>query len=227
MKLLQSLLCLLLMGMAVTAYAVDQDVQVDLLMAKITSALKADRAAEALPSFAQLESMEPSLKTPLPESFYFYYIDTLDKAGDKEKALGSDHNQAFLNDKLNANSRAEAYLEKHGKKGKYYSQVIEIKSRLGEELRNDLKIKMELLKQVLARRNDYETAYAGWQKNVEACEKELRGEQARRMTTVMYYSNKSDYGEKFRAAQEQAAIPTNKLLNNYCEKKYPEPKEPD
>lgn len=109
------------MGVAVAAHALDQEMQVDLLMAKITSALKADKASDALPFFAELEGMESTLKNPLPESFHFYYIDTLDKTGDKAKAL----------------SRADVYLNKYGKSGKYYGQVIEIMSRLQEQMKKE------------------------------------------------------------------------------------------
>lgn len=114
MKLLQSILFSLLMGVAILAHAVSDEVRVDLLMSRITSALKAEKYADALPLFAELEGMEPSLQTPLPESFHFYYIDTLDKTGNIIKA----------------HSRTEAYLNKYGKNGKYYGQVIEIMSRL-------------------------------------------------------------------------------------------------
>lgn len=123
MKLLQSILFTLLLGSAATTHAVSQEVQVDLLMAKITAALKAEKPAEALPAFVELEGMEPSLQNPLPESFKFFYIDTLDKTGDKAKAL----------------KRAEAYLDKYGKNGKYYGQVIEIMSRLQGEVEKEAK----------------------------------------------------------------------------------------
>jgi len=114
MKPLQYLLFSILMSIAVQANALDQDMQVDLQMAKINTALKANRPADAVPYFAQLESIEPQLKHPLPESFYFSYIDTLDKAGDRDNAL----------------KRSDAYLNKYGKNAAHYSQVIEIMSRL-------------------------------------------------------------------------------------------------
>ena len=113
-RLLQSILFLLLLGMAVAAYGVNQEVQADLLMAKITSAIKAGRAADALLFFAELENMEPSLSEPLPEGFYYNYIVALDKAGEQAKAL----------------ERANAYVETYGRRGKHYGQVVEIMSRL-------------------------------------------------------------------------------------------------
>jgi hypothetical protein len=114
MKLLKNILFSLVMLIAVAAYGASKEVQLDLLMSKITVLLKADKATDALPYFAQLEGLESSLSKPLPESFHFYYIETLDKAGNKTKAL----------------ERANVYLEKFGKKNKYYGQVIEIMSRL-------------------------------------------------------------------------------------------------
>jgi hypothetical protein len=127
MKLLQILLFSILMGLAVTAHAVNQDVQVDLLMSKITSSLKANQAVDALPYFSELEGIESSLTKPLPESFHFYYIDALDKSGDKVKAI----------------SRADIYLNKYGKNGKYYGQVIEIMGRLQIQIEKDKKVAAE------------------------------------------------------------------------------------
>ena len=120
---LQSILFTLLLSFSVTSQALDQGVQVDLLMNKITSSLKAGKAAEALPAFAQLESMESSLAKPLPESFNYFYIETLDKTGDALKAY----------------SRAEAYMSKYGKKGGHYAEVIEIMSRLQESVEGERK----------------------------------------------------------------------------------------
>jgi hypothetical protein len=114
MKLLLMVLMLMILVMSPAVRAEDQEVQIDLLMSKITTLLKDDKAAKALPYMAELESMEPSMSKPLPESFHFYYIDTLDKAGDRDKAL----------------SRANLYLKKFGKKGKNYGRVIDILSRL-------------------------------------------------------------------------------------------------
>jgi len=128
MKLLRSILFSMLMGIAVAAHAMDQDVQVDLLMAKITNALKQNRVADALPAFAQLESMEPTLQNPLSEGFHFLYIDTLDKSGNHAKAL----------------SRANIYMDKFGKQGKYYDKVIEIMSRLQDQVEEESRAKIKL-----------------------------------------------------------------------------------
>lgn len=87
MKLLQSMLFSLLIGMAVTAHAANLDAQVDPRMSKITAALKTGKAADALLYFAELEGMELSLSYPLPESFHYYYISTLDKTGDKANCI--------------------------------------------------------------------------------------------------------------------------------------------
>lgn len=121
MKLLQCLFLSLLMSIAVAAHAVDSSVKVDLLTAKIATSLKNDHPDEALRYFAELESLAATLTKPLPESFYFNYIDTLNKAGEHDDAL----------------SRAEAYLEKYGKSGKHYDQVIEIVSELQIQAEKD------------------------------------------------------------------------------------------
>jgi hypothetical protein len=111
---------------AVAAHAVDQDVQVDILMSKIINAQKEGRAADALPSMAKLESMEPTLKAPLSEGFHFLYITTLDESGDHANAL----------------RRANVYLEKFGKGGKNYAKVVDIIGRL-EDIVAEEQVKRE------------------------------------------------------------------------------------
>jgi hypothetical protein len=88
----------------------DKSVVVDIVMKKITAGLKENNPAKTLPQFAYLEK----LGVPLPESFSYYYTETLEKAGKKDAAR----------------THAAAYLKAYGKKGKYYAQVIEIMSRL-------------------------------------------------------------------------------------------------
>lgn len=123
MKLLMGILICLCMSIETGAVAapLDKSVQVDVVMSKITTLLQANKEAEALPYFQQLEAMD----TPLPESFYFYYIDALDKSGDANNAL----------------SRAEAYLSRYGKKGKYYGKVVAIMSRLSIQADKEAKEK--------------------------------------------------------------------------------------
>lgn len=106
-------LCLCIAASA-WAEPLNKEVQVDILMGKITSLLQANKEADALPYFAELETMG----TQLPESFYFYYIEALQKSGSKEKTL----------------SRAEDYLNRYGKAGKYYGKVIPIVSSLSIEV---------------------------------------------------------------------------------------------
>lgn len=88
----------------------DRGVLQDLLMEKITNALKANRSAEALPDFDRLSRMG----NPLPESFFYYRLEALANAGRRTEAR----------------AQAEAYLEKFGKSGKYYSNVISLMARL-------------------------------------------------------------------------------------------------
>jgi len=90
----------------------EKSVVVDLLMAKITNSLKADDNASALKAFAQLEKTSDQL----PESFYYYYAETLAKAGDKGQAR----------------SYAALYLKKYGRNGKYYKQAVDVMSRVSQ-----------------------------------------------------------------------------------------------
>lgn len=86
------------------------DHEIDIVTGKITTLIKAQRYGEALPYFRELESKGGKL----PESFDYYYVDTLARAGESTKAI----------------ERAKAYLKKHGSKGKHYPQVIELVGRL-------------------------------------------------------------------------------------------------
>jgi hypothetical protein len=82
----------------------------DLLMEKITNALKEKRSAEALPYFDRLSKTGK----PLPESFYYYQLEALEAGGRKTELR----------------EYAEAYLKKFGKRGKYYTNVISLLARL-------------------------------------------------------------------------------------------------
>jgi len=106
------LICLFLWSFA--AQALDQDIEVDILANRVTTLLKAGNHAQALPLFEKLESMN----VKLPESFDYYYIEALDKAGNNVKAY----------------ERSEMYLKKYGKKGKYYGQTIDTLSRLSPQI---------------------------------------------------------------------------------------------
>ena len=89
---------------------VAKDIVVDLVMTKIVKAIQSGKYSESIKEFAYLER----LGIPLPESFYYYYTQSLSKAGKKE----------------DARTRALDYLKRFGKNGKYYTQVIEILSGL-------------------------------------------------------------------------------------------------
>lgn len=117
MKQLPGLLIFFLLGMTLPAHANDQDVQAELLLTKIDSALKNDRMSEALSACAKLEKLGPSLSKPLPEIFYFNYIETMHRSGGKESVL----------------DRSYTYLQKYGKKARHYSQVTAIIAELQRE----------------------------------------------------------------------------------------------
>ena len=88
---------------------VDQKIKTDILMAKITNALKAEKYKDAAPYFEALDRKN----LDLPESFYFYHIQTLSKL--------------IKGDVLN--SKITQYLNKYGSDGKYYAEVLEIVGR--------------------------------------------------------------------------------------------------
>ena len=85
---------------------VSKEVKHDLLMTRILAAIKSDKHADALPDFARLEK----LGEKQPESFYYYYVLALDKAGRR----------------VPAKERATAFLNTYGKTSKYYNDVLAI-----------------------------------------------------------------------------------------------------
>lgn len=109
--------------LVMSVQAVDQDIQMDLLMSKITMALKEKRYADALPAMEKIEGMESTMNKPLSEGFHFLYIDTLDKSGNFTKAL----------------KRTNVYMEKFGKRGKHYAQVVDMIVRLQETVEKEEK----------------------------------------------------------------------------------------
>lgn len=84
----------------------DEKTKTDIVMSKITNAIKEERYKDALPHFAYLEKRNDDL----PESFYFYQIKSLSKAGRQSEAM----------------DKAKNYLKSYGAESKYYSEVIEI-----------------------------------------------------------------------------------------------------
>ena len=87
----------------------DLKTKTDIVMNKITTAIKEENYKDAIKYFSYLERVNKNL----PESFYFYQIQSLSKSG-------------RLDD---AKDKAKDYLKKHGSKGKYYAEVIEIMGR--------------------------------------------------------------------------------------------------
>jgi len=123
MNLLVKVVFVYIFMFVMSVQAVDQDIQVDLLMSKITMALKEKRYADALPAMEKIEGMESTMDKPLSEGFHFLYIDTLDKSGNFAKAL----------------KRTNIYMEKFGKRGKHYAQVVDMTVRFQETIEKEEK----------------------------------------------------------------------------------------
>lgn len=87
----------------------DHKIKKEVMMSKIIAAIKEDRYKDALPYFSSLERHDNNL----PESFYFYYIQSLSKVGYQQ----------------DTNVKAQEYLKKYGSNAKYYAEVIEIMGR--------------------------------------------------------------------------------------------------
>lgn len=130
------LICALLLSFNVLA--LDRDIEIDIIAKRLTTLLMAGNSAEALPLFEKLEAM----KAVLPESFDYYYVDTLDKSGNAARAY----------------ERGQAYLEKYGKKGRYYDRVVEIYSRLSGPIERQREAEKARLLQANAERIKKEAA---------------------------------------------------------------------
>lgn len=100
---------------------VDEKTKENIMMSKITTAIKEERYKDTLVYFISLEKHGNNL----PESFYFYQIKTLLNAADSgghSMGVGKALRQAV-------GIKAQEYLKKYGSKGKYYTEVIEIMGR--------------------------------------------------------------------------------------------------
>jgi hypothetical protein len=80
-------------------------------MGKITNSLKKNEYSSPLLHFQYLAKLP---KAKLPESFFYYYADTLATTGDRKQAK----------------SGLSEYILTFGKKGKYYTQAISSMSTL-------------------------------------------------------------------------------------------------
>lgn len=77
---------------------------------RITKALENRLYRDALPSFRKLAERNKEL----PESFDYYFIESLASAGEKDEAR----------------RMMDAYLAKYGSKGRYYQRVIDLRARM-------------------------------------------------------------------------------------------------
>lgn len=99
----------------------DEKTKEDIMMSKITTAIKGERHIDALVYFLSLEKHGSNL----PESFYFYQIQSLFKASYTAGISGSIHEAL----KQAVGVKSKEYLKKYGSKGKYYAEVVEIMGR--------------------------------------------------------------------------------------------------
>lgn len=184
MKLLrQGLLIALLLGMTLPALASDPEAQAGLLLAKIRTALENDRTSAALSYCTTLEKLGPSLQKPLPESFYYDFIETLHRSGAKESAL----------------NRAYAYLHKYGKNSPHYAQVAAI-------------IKEQQMAAIQAGVKDADAAVLAWEESKEkeqaqtlatlrSCQSEAIALEGREQELSLEFAEISARSESLRAAK--------------------------
>jgi len=154
----------------------------DVTMAKITALLKASRYEDALPYFEQLERSQ----VVLPEFFYYYQIDTLYRTKNVSQTL----------------LKSQAYLEKFGKKGRHYSEVISISAEfeiIADKNRKDLDAELVKKSQAeaayLVAMRKYNDAYKSYTIRLEKREKTLkacRAEQEESLNHCLALSKKAE-----------------------------------
>lgn len=89
------------------------DVVTDLVMEKITTAIKNRDYANAIPNFIYLEERSEKL----PESFWYFYMETASNVNDND------------NDKTKVRALGMKYIKDYGKNGKYYDKVISLMAK--------------------------------------------------------------------------------------------------
>ena len=118
MRIIKYLTFTFFMFLALSALSADKGVQVDLLTVKIKSALDAGRYGNAVSYFTELEAL-----APLSDDNLFLYINTLERAGERQAAY----------------KRANDYLERYGNNGRHYQKALEVVGRLGEQFDSEKK----------------------------------------------------------------------------------------
>ncbi len=150
--------CVLACGIANAADSLDSlppDVQIDVLMKKITNSIKAEDYKSALPSFRKLVGFNK----PLPESFDFFYIEALAKTNTEETDNEAD-------------KRIKLYFSRWGKQGAHYQKVVEYSA--------DVMPRADAAR--IAAHKDYDGALAQYERDVQSCPSLFRDmvEEARR-----------------------------------------------
>lgn len=206
-------------AIVVVAHAADSSVRQDVLFAKIRTLLEAEKPAEALPYFLQLEAMESSLSNPLPESFHFHYVSTLDKTGDKAKAL----------------SRANVYVTTFGRKGAHYEKVIEIIGRLEMEIDREAKARSEASRRADQKGKDLadrKAAYAeqmkDWEEKMQACDDKMEKKRAR-LNIELNVDDPGSYQrlkDHMRLSKSGYGYASFGDWDRVCERSNPKPREP-
>ena len=157
MKRLIPLLMALVIGQAMASQRAPE-IEIDITMERITSLLADGREREALPHFARLEAMQPKL----PEAFDFYYVRSLERAGQHREAL----------------KRANAYFASYGRKGKYYKEVVPIAGRATAEVEKQDQQRLAAYEQAMVSYNQamgaHNQAMAGYQRELAEYESTMR-----------------------------------------------------
>jgi hypothetical protein len=171
-----TLACVLVCGLANAADSLDSlppEVQVDVLMKRITNSILASDYKTALPSFRKLISFNK----PLPESFDFFYIEALAETKTNETDQEAD-------------ARIKQYFSRWGKQGAHYQKVVAYSADVmprAEAARVAAQQKAEaqaaqLAADRFAARKEYDSAMAQYESDVQSCPSRFREkvEEARR-----------------------------------------------
>jgi len=109
MRLFTNLIFISAVILAVSVQAIDQDVQVDILIKKIQFASKEHRYKDLVVEMDKFKKLSNSLNQPLSDNFQYMYVDALERIGDYIGLI----------------QYANAYMQNFGKKGAHYDEIIE------------------------------------------------------------------------------------------------------
>lgn len=150
MRLFTNLIVVSAVILAVSAQAIDQDVQVDILIKKIQFASKEHRYKDLVVEMDKFKKLSNSLNQPLSDNFQYMYVDALERTGDYAGVI----------------QYANGYMESFGKKGAHYDDIIEKIAKYEDTVNKEALIKkMQADKAIKEKEEKEKTDYVTFDKS--------------------------------------------------------------